>query len=136
MPRAYGCPRYTWHIPQKEKNMKKLMTLALIGAALAAPAFAETAQEYHNNTKNDGLAVAKDNADIAKQHDNLAVNRAQKAKAKANGDVVGQAVNSVQIGANHVMVGEKKTEKSMDKDIKKYNEGQPDPGPHPTPAAH
>ncbi len=109
--------------------MKKLFALALIGAALASPALAQTATEYHNDVKGDAPAIAKDNNDINNQHNNMAVNRAEKAHDKATGNVVGQTVNSVQLGANHLMVGEKKTEKSMDKDIKHYDEGKPDPGP-------
>jgi ribonuclease I len=111
--------------------MKKLATLALIGAALAVPAFAETAQEYHNNVKSDAAAIQKDDAALANQTNTLEENRAKKAMHKANGDVAGQAVDSVKIGANHVGIAAKKTEKNIDKDIKKYDEGKPDPGPTP-----
>ncbi len=111
--------------------MKKLAILAaaaaltVAGAAFAHdPSSADAAANASTDETiaSDNAAVAKDNTAIAKQHHNMAANRQQKARAKANGDVASQAAASAKLGANHVAVGEKKTEKSMDQTIRNNDE--------------
>ena len=94
--------------------MKKLVTISLVSAALVSgTAFAAT----HEDVKADVKAIHKDNAAIEKQDDNIAENRAEKAKAKAEGDVVDQASESAQIGANKTVKAAKKVEKNLDEKI-------------------
>ena len=100
--------------------MKKSLTLALIGALAIAPAaFAEVTKE---DIKADKAAIAKDDAAIAKQENNIEVNRAEKADAKAKGDVAAQASESVQIGANKTAKAAKETEKKVDEKILDHHE--------------
>ena len=49
-------------------------------------------------------AAAKDSKDIAKQEQNIEVNRAEKEAAKASGNPVDQASQSVQIGVNKAAI--------------------------------
>jgi hypothetical protein len=104
---------------------KHLSTFALVGAlALAgAPAFAaETKAEAQADVNASAGAVIKDEAVIQKQQDNLAANRASKAANKAEGDLAGQAVDSVKIGANQATIEAKKGEKEADKEILKHDQ--------------
>jgi hypothetical protein len=94
--------------------MKKLLAVTLLGATcLTGAAFAATQAELNA----DAGAIAKDNAAIAKQHGNIAVNRAEKSAAKVKGNVVDQASQSVQIGANKAAIQEKKAERHIDRKI-------------------
>lgn len=97
--------------------MKKFAFAAVAAVLLAAPAFAETAVENQADINADVGAIHKDNKAIAKQHGNMAHNRAVKEEAKQSDDVAQQAASSAKLGANHVAVGAKKLEKSVDKSI-------------------
>lgn len=104
--------------------MKKSLTLALIGALAFAPAAfaADTKAELDAKIKADKGAIAKDDAAIAKQDANIEVNRDEKAKAKAEGDVAAQAGNSVEIGANKTAKEAKKLEKKVDEKVLEHHE--------------
>ena len=108
--------------------MKKAMLLAACGLiGFAMPAFAETAEDQVQDIRNDNAAVQKDNTAIQHDNGNLAANRNAKANDKATNKPVGQAVDSVKIGANKAALSEKKTEKNIDKstlqhDINKSND--------------
>ena len=95
--------------------MKNVIATLMMGAALcvAAPAFADSADDV----KSDMGAINKDKAALGKDNADLANDRAAKAKAKANNDYGSQAGNSVAVGADHVVKGEKQVEKSVDKKI-------------------
>ncbi len=95
--------------------MKKALIIAFAGAVtLSGAAFADTTS---SDIAADKGAIAKDNKAIAKQQGNIAVNRAEKEDAKESGNVLDQASQSVQIGANKAAIEEKKAEKSVDKKI-------------------
>ena len=101
------------------KKILLLSTCALIGFSL--PAFAETDSEKLQDIRNDSGAVHKDDAAIAHDNDNLAANRAAKAKDKANGNWGSQAVDSAKIGGNQAAVSEKKSEKDVDQNIMQHD---------------
>ncbi len=106
--------------------MKKYVFIALIGSALiSSAALAETT---HEDIAADKGAIHKDNVAIEKQNENIAVNRKEKAAAKANDNPVDQASQSVQIGANKVAKGAKEAEKSVDKEILEHHEKNLDEG--------
>lgn len=95
--------------------MKKLTVLALIGAvSFGSAAMADTTQSDINADKG---AIRKDDAALAKDNAGLSQDRAEKAAAKAKGDYVGQAKNSMDIGVDKVTKGAKKTERSADTSI-------------------
>ena len=95
--------------------MKNLLVTTLIGATLVVGAAFAADQSDVNADVN---AIHKDNAAIAHQNNNIAVNRAEKANAKANGNVADQASQSVQIGANKTVRAEKKNvEEPIDQKI-------------------
>ena len=95
--------------------MTKLSTFVLLSAlAAATPAFAD---DTPNGVAADVGAVQKDNHAIGKDNAELANDRVAKAHDKANGNLGGQAVDSLSIGADKTMKSEKKTEKSTDKKI-------------------
>lgn len=99
--------------------MKHALIFALAGAVtLSGAALAETTKA---DVAADVKAIHKDNAAIEKQEDNLDTNRAEKAEAKANGDVLKQASESVQIGANKTAITAKKAEKHVDKKILEHD---------------
>jgi len=79
---------------------------------IATPAFAD---DTPNGLAADVGAVQKDNHAIGKDNSELATDRAAKAKDKANGNLGGQAVDSLSIGDDKVMKSEKKREKEIDK---------------------
>lgn len=109
-------------VQPKEYPMKKSLTLAIIASlALAPAAFAETKAEAKADVKASEGAVAKDDAAIAKQDANIEVNRAEKADAKAKGDVAVQAKESVEIGANKTVKAAKKAEKKVDEKILEHD---------------
>jgi hypothetical protein len=95
----------------------KLTPIALACAlALSAPAaFAQSAND--EAIKSDVTAVDKDNAALEKDRARLAQHRADKAQDKATDAYGSQAVDSVKIGADHTMIGEKKAERGVDKKI-------------------
>jgi hypothetical protein len=97
--------------------MKYSLIAASLAALLATTACNESAREDAKDVRASQGAVAKDNKAIAEQDRNLAVNRAQKADAKARGDYVSQAGESLQIGANKVAKSAKKVEKEADTQI-------------------
>lgn len=97
--------------------MKKALMLTAMMLALPSFAMAESLQEAKDEVKADHGAIAKDNAAIGKQEENLEVNRAEKAKAKAEGNYARQASESVQIGANKAVMSGKKAEKHVDQKI-------------------
>lgn len=108
--------------------MKKSLTLALVGALAFAPAaFAETKAENAAEIKADKTAIAKDNAAIAKQDENLKENRAEKAAAKAEGDKLEQASESVQIGANKTVKAAKNAEKKVDEKVLEHDQKEHSP---------
>jgi hypothetical protein len=93
--------------------MKKITTLALLATlAIAAPAFAD---DTPAGVASDVGAVGKDNQAINKSSSDLAKDRASKAANKANGNLGGQAVDSVKVGADKTMRSEKNMEKDHDK---------------------
>ncbi len=95
--------------------MTKLSTFALLSTLIiATPAFAD---DTPNGVASDVGAVQKDNHAIGKDNAELANDRAAKAQDKANGNLGGQAVDSLSIGDDKVMKSEKQTEKSTDKKI-------------------
>ena len=99
----------------RENSMTKLSTFALLSALIiATPAFADSTP---GGVAADVGAVQKDNQAIGKDNSELATDRAAKANDKANGNLGGQAVDSLSIGDDKVMKSEKKTEKSVDKKI-------------------
>lgn len=105
--------------------MKKLFVLSLISAvAISGAAFANSHEEVKADVKADVKAIHKDNAAIAKQDANLEENRAEKADAKAKGDVVDQASQSTQIGANKAVKALKKGEKAIDEKILEHHENK------------
>jgi len=91
--------------------------IALAAFAFATPALAKSMEEEKQDVRDSKAAVAKDDAAIAKQQDNIDVNRAEKADAKERGDVANQASQSVQIGANKAAIAEKKVERKVDQKI-------------------
>lgn len=93
------------------KQLAILNALAVIALASCAP------NGDNAHLAADRAAIAKDNNAIAEQQNNIAVNRAQKARAKANGDTGAQLKNSLELGANHVAAGAKKLEKGADENI-------------------
>src|SRR5271170_6704051 len=94
--------------------MRTLLTLAfLVAIGFAAPAYADSAP----GIASDEGAIAKDNAALNKDQTTIEKDRAQKAQDKATGNWIGQAVDSVALGADHVMHTEKAGEKSTDKVI-------------------
>ena len=97
--------------------MKYLLITASLAALLATTACNESASQDAADVAASKNAIRKDNAAIAEQDHNLAVNRAEKADAKARGDYVAQAGESLQIGANKVAKGAKKLEKEADTQI-------------------
>ena len=93
--------------------MTKLSTLMLLSILVAsAPAFAD---DTPSGVASDVGAVQKDNKAIGKDNSDLAKDRAAKAQDKANGNLGGQAVDSLSIGADKTKRSEKETEKSVDK---------------------
>lgn len=94
--------------------MKKSLIVFAGAALLSGIAFADTTP---SDVAADKGAIKKDNADIGKQQNNVEVNRAEKEAAKANGNPIDQASQSVQIGANKAMIEEKKAEKKIDQKI-------------------
>ncbi len=99
--------------------MKKAAIVVMgIFFCIAAPSFAQSyADSKAQDLSADANAEAKDNTAIAKDKSTIAQNRAAKARAKANGDLGAQAVDSVKLGANHAATTEKQSEKDMDKQI-------------------
>ena len=98
--------------------MKKYAFMALaIVATLSVPALAETAAENQADINASVGAIHKDNKAIDRQHDAMAHNRAEKAEAKRTDDVGQQAASSAKLGVNHAVVGAKKAERSIDKEI-------------------
>ncbi|MDP9127786.1 MAG: hypothetical protein M3N08_05970 [Pseudomonadota bacterium] len=94
--------------------MKKASILALLTAVvISIPACADSSRDVDA----DARAVHKDNHALAKDNVELAKDRAQKAQDKANGNWGGQAVDSMAIGVDHTLRGEKGAEKSLDKKI-------------------
>ncbi len=95
--------------------MKNLVAIALLFAlAFTTSAFADSAPA---GVASDVGAVGKDNIALSKDDLALAQDRAAKAKDKASGNWVGQAIDSISIGADHVMRTEKRGEKSADTKI-------------------
>jgi len=106
--------------------MKKYMYIALANVSLlAAAAYADTTP---GDVTSDKGAIHKDNADIAHQNNNIAVNRREKAAAKANDNPIDQASQSAQIGANKAMRSEKDIEKDVDQKILKHDQKNLDEG--------
>ena len=98
--------------------MKKTMILTSSVVALlvtAAPALAA------DNSAEAREEVSRNNKIISEQNENLAVNRAEKAAAKRRGDELGQAAQSVQIGAN-------KAVKAVHEDSNEYHRQAPASG--------
>jgi hypothetical protein len=90
---------------------------------IAAPSFAQSyivgdAQDLPS----DAAAIHKDNTAINHDDEDLAGNRAAKARAKANGDSASQAVDSVKIEANKATKAEKDTEKNVDHQVMTHDE--------------
>ena len=96
--------------------MKKFMivTLAVAASAFSAVAYAETTPE---DVAKEADAIRKVDGDIAKQNANIEANRKEKAAAKNKGDVLDQASQSTQIGAN-------KAARSLHKAEREYHEDQ------------
>ena len=95
--------------------MIKLSTLCLLSALIVAtPVIAD---DTLGGVDSDVRAVQKDNHAIGKANSELAKDRAAKAQDKANGNLGGQAVDSLSIGADKTMKSEKKMEKSTDTKI-------------------
>lgn len=104
--------------------MRKQILAALTAVLVStAPAWAEqrNTSEKASDMASDHAAIAKDEAAIAGQDENLTVNRIEKQRAKANDDPVAQAGASVKIGANHVAKGFKRAEKHVDKKILEHD---------------
>lgn len=100
--------------------MNKSLVFALVSALSIAPAaFAETTKA---DVAADVKAIKKDDAAIARQDANIAVNRDEKADAKAEGDVAAQASESVQIGANKTVKAVKQGEKKVDEKILEHDQ--------------
>ena len=97
--------------------MNKFLIVASLGLALATTACNESYRQDSADVSDSKGAIAKDNAAIANQNANLRENRAEKAAAKANGDYVTQAGESLSIGANKVAKGYKDVERSTDRKI-------------------
>ena len=93
--------------------MKYITTIALVTALFATPVLAKSAAEERAEMEASKKEIAQDKAAIKKQEDNLAVNRAEKQAAKERGDVIDQASQSAQIGANKVARGAHEMEKDM-----------------------
>jgi ElaB/YqjD/DUF883 family membrane-anchored ribosome-binding protein len=86
--------------------------IALVSAlAIAVPAFAD---DTPSGVASDVGAVQKDNGAIAKDNADLAKDRAEKAKDKANGNLGGQAVDSMSVGTDKTMKSGREMEKSAD----------------------
>jgi hypothetical protein len=97
------------------KFTQSLSAIALVsGLMIAMPSFAD---DTPSGVASDVGAVQKDNNAISKDNSSLAKHRAAKAKDKANGNLGGQAVDSMSIGADKTMKSEKQTEKNGDKKI-------------------
>jgi hypothetical protein len=101
--------------------MKYTSIIAVAAVAFATPAFAKSMADEQKDVRDSQAAVAKDDAAIAKQNENIAVNRAEKEAAKARGDKMDQASQSVQIGANKTAKEAKKAEKSADEKILEHD---------------
>ena len=65
----------------------------------------------------DRAAVEEDHREIARAQALIEKDRAQKARDKASGNWVGQAVNSMALGAHHLQRIEKNAEKSINTQI-------------------
>ncbi len=99
--------------------MKNHTALVLLSALLfSAPAFADTTP---SDVSSDVGAVQKDNAAMAHDNYDLATDRTAKARDKATGNWSGQAMDSVNIGADKAMHTEKSSEKSTDQDIMNHD---------------
>ena len=92
----------------------KLVAFAFLSTLMAGPVMAD---DTPSGIASDVGAVQKDNQALGKDNAELAKDRAAKAKDKANGNLGGQAVDSLSIGADKVTKSEKTTEKSTDKKI-------------------
>ncbi len=93
--------------------MKKLIILSFLSALIiVAPAMAD---DTPSGVASDVGAVQKDNSALAKSNADLAKDRAAKAQDKASGNWGGQAVDSVNIGADKVKRSFQGTQKSTDK---------------------
>ena len=95
--------------------MKRLTLISLL--ATSALAVACSPDPKPSTISADHGAIHKDNTAIANQDANIKENRAEKARAKANGDVATQAAESVSIGVNKTVKGAKKVEKKTDERI-------------------
>jgi hypothetical protein len=94
--------------------MKKYMLFILATAAttMSSAGYAQTASQgvsVDANTKaevtTNAEEIAKSKKGIAKQNANIETNRKEKAEAKAKGDLLDQASQSVQIGVNKTARG-------------------------------
>jgi hypothetical protein len=77
--------------------MKKHILVMAVMSVISTAAYADTTPA---DVAEEAKAVQQEKGHIAKQNDNIAVNRAEKEAAKANENPVDQASQSVQIGAN------------------------------------
>ena len=93
-------------------RISMLVVLAVL--TMGAPAFAD---DTPAGVASDVGAVQKDNTAAAKNSVQLAQDRAAKAKDKATGNLGGQAVDSMSIGADKTMQTEKQGETSVDKKV-------------------
>lgn len=104
--------------------MKNLTLYTLIGAMyITAPALAKSLEEEKQDVRDQKAAIAETNKDIAQQEHNIKVNRAEKADAKASGNPLDQASQSIQIGANKAALAAKEAERdarlmALDDEIK------------------
>jgi hypothetical protein len=98
--------------------MKHVFSLAAL-SLLALPLVAcnEPTPEDRADVQASQGAVIKDQAVQNDYQAELAKDRAQKAQAKATGDPLRQAKESVEIGADKAMINEKQAEKNVDKQI-------------------
>ncbi|MDX1975840.1 MAG: hypothetical protein SFT92_09240 [Rickettsiales bacterium] len=100
--------------------MKHSLAIALLAAtAMSGAALAETTPSDVAKTKQE---LRETDAAIAKQKENIAVNRAEKDAAKANNNPLDQASQSVQIGANKTAIEANKLDKKVDQKILNHQE--------------
>ena len=96
-----------------ETDMNRFIALACLLALTAIlPACSS-----NGGVSKDQTAIDKDNAVLDKDTVALERDRVMKAQNKAAGNWGSQAVNSIGIGYDRLLIGEKNTEKSIDETI-------------------
>lgn len=102
------------------KNLKTLMFVT--GMAFSLMACNENNADDRRDYNSSAQMLQRDDASIEATREQIEQDRAEKADAKARGDMVDQAASSLKIGAGHVASGAKKTKRAVDEKIHEKHE--------------